>query len=103
MLFHSKQAAPPAADGEVHVKRRRDHMAGLWAAELLGLLGHAAKDYAHDLAHAHDGDHDGDEKLVQRLVKDLKGKAAVSEIREKLAQLVHEARRQLHGGGSSKS
>lgn len=90
---------PVTAEADPGVKRQRNHMAGLWAAELLGLLGQAARDYAHDLAHSHDGDGDGDEKLVQRLVRDLRGKAAMPEIREKLSHLVNEARRQMHGGG----
>ena len=33
-----------------------------------------------------------------RLTRELKGKASVHEIREKLAHLLHDARRQLHGG-----
>lgn len=96
MLFQSKTDNVPSAHD------RRNRMAGLWAAELLGLLGHAARDYAHDLAHAHaqdhdhDGDGDGDEKLIQRLGKDLRGKVDIHEIREKLSHLLQEARRQLH-------
>lgn len=80
------------------LRRRRNRMAGVWAAELLGLLGHAARDYAHDLVHAHDPDGDDDEPLVRRLGNDLHGKVAVHEIREKLAHLVQEAARQLHHG-----
>lgn len=81
---------------EPTLRRQRNRMAGLWAAELLGLLGKAARDYAHDLAHAHDHDGDGDEKLVARLNTDLRGKASIHEIREKLTHLVHDARKQLH-------
>jgi len=83
------------------LRQQRNRMAGLWAAELLGLLGKAAKDYAHDVVHAHDHDGDGDEKLVQRLGSDLRGKADMHEIRAKLAHLLAEARRQLHSGGRS--
>lgn len=82
------------------LRQQRNRMAGLWAAELLGLLGKAAKDYAHDVVHAHDhdGDGDGDEKLAQRLSSDLRGRVDMHEIRAKLAHLLHEARRQLHPG-----
>lgn len=96
MLFQSKNTE--AAASTPATRDRRNRMAGLWAAELLGLLGHAARDYAHDLALAHAQDHDreGDEKLVQRLGKDLRGKVDIHEIREKLSHLLHEAGRQLH-------
>jgi len=101
MPFLSKTDTVP--ETEPHLRRQRNRIAGLWAAELLGLLGQAARDYAHDVAHAHDHDHDGDEKLVQRLVRDLRGKVGGHEIREKLGHLLHEARRQLHGGDQPKS
>lgn len=101
MLFQSKNSA--SADAAPSTRSRRNRMAGLWAAELLGLLGHAARDYAHDLAHAHDHDHDGDEKLVQRLGVDLRGKVDIHEIRSKLSHLLHEAGRQLHHQDSDKA
>ncbi|MEW5727480.1 MAG: ATPase inhibitor subunit zeta [Pseudomonadota bacterium] len=93
MLFDRKHKTPGAEDGG-EVKRRRDRMAGMWAAELLGLIGKAAHDYAHEVAHAHEHTED-DEHVVGRLAKDLHGKATVHEIREKLAHFVAEARRQL--------
>lgn len=97
MLFDRKGKAPDggaAPEVEPRVKRRRDRMAGLWAAELLGLIGQAAHDYAREVAHAQDNAPD-DEHVVGRLARDLHGKVTVHEIREKLAHLVHEARRQL--------
>lgn len=97
MLFDRKAKTPdsvPAPDFEPRVKRRRDRMAGMWAAELLGLIGQTAHDYARELAHAPDNTAD-DEHVVGRLARDLHGKVTVHEIREKLAHLVHEARRQL--------
>ena len=101
MLFHAKTTAAAAPA----LRRQRNRMAGLWAAELLGLLGQAARDYVHDVVHAHDHDPDGDgdEKLVQRLGKDLRGKVDIHEIRDKLAHLVHEAARQLHHGDGKAS
>lgn len=100
MSAHSNQApgqAPgaPAGDGERNVRQQRNRMAGLWAAELLGLLGQAARDYAHDLAHTHDHDHDDGEKLAERLAQDLGGKVSRHEIREKLLHLLQQARRQF--------
>lgn len=100
MLF-DRNKAPRAAelppDWETQARLHRDRMAGMWAAELLGLIGHAAQDYAHELAHpqdAHDAPPD-DERVMGKLVRDLRGKAGAHEIRDKLAHLLHEARRQL--------
>ncbi|MGE5516273.1 MAG: ATPase inhibitor subunit zeta [Bacteroidota bacterium] len=100
MLFDrtkAKAASDAAvADLETQVRLHRDRMAGMWAAELLGLIGHAAHDYARELAHPHDTDIAGDEdRMVGRLARDLRGKVAPHEIRQKLAHLLHEARRQL--------
>lgn len=102
MLFDRTKASPdkPAPDLEAQVRTHRDRMAGMWAAELLGLLGHAAHDYARQLAHSHDADPSGDdEHVVGRLTRDLHGKVGAREIREKLAHLLHEARRQLSSDG----
>lgn len=76
------------------LRHHRNRLAGLWAAELLGLLGQAARDYAHDLARAHADDGD-DAPLVRRLDADLAGRVPPHEIRRKLGHLVAEARRQL--------
>lgn len=84
-----------------HVTRRRNRMAGLWAAELLGLIGQAAQDYAHDLVHRHDGTPD-DEPVARHLLADLKGKVSLHEIKDKLSHLVQDARKQLHHEGDKK-
>ncbi|MGE5546766.1 MAG: ATPase inhibitor subunit zeta [Solirubrobacterales bacterium] len=93
---HQSGGHPDGTDGcpETRLARHRNRMAGLWAAELLGLLGRAAHDYAGELAHAHEHQPD-DESMVRRLERDLQGKASAHEIREKLAHLLHEAKRQL--------
>lgn len=88
MLFKRKESG-----GETE-KTKRNRMAGLWAAELLGLIGHAAQDYARELVHAHEH-HPDDEPVINRLAADLKDRVSVHEIREKLAHLLHEARRQV--------
>lgn len=107
MLFDRTRTTPdkPAPDLESQARLHRDRMAGMWAAELLGLIGHAAQDYARELAHPQEapeaeaeaepeaaGD---DDRVVGRLARDLRGKVSRHEIREKLAHLLHEARRQL--------
>lgn len=99
MLFGRTRTSstPPPPDLETQARLHRDRMAGLWAAELLGLIGHAAHDYARDIAQAHDHAKDGDDPIAGRLARDLRGKASMAEIREKLAHLLHEARRQLRG------
>lgn len=102
MLFDRTKASPGKSvpDMEVQARHHRDRMAGMWAAELLGLLGHAAQDYARELAHPHDVDAPADdEQVVGRLARDLRGKVGPHEIREKLAHLLHEARRQLLSEG----
>lgn len=92
MLFERTNAASP--EMEAQARRHRDHMAGLWAAELLGLIGQAAQDYARDLARCHEATVD-DEHVVGHLARDLNGKVANHEIRVKLSHLLHQARRQL--------
>jgi hypothetical protein len=87
----AKAAARPPEEAVV---RRRNRMAALWAAELLGLIGQAAHDYARELVGAHDHLPD-EEHVVGRLSRDLKGVVTAHEIREKLSHLWHEARRQL--------
>lgn len=100
MLFDRTKAkaapSPDAPDLESQARLHRDRMAGMWAAELLGLIGHAAHDYARELAHPREAEAAGDdERVVGRLSRDLRGKASPPEIREKLTHLLHEARRQL--------
>jgi hypothetical protein len=77
------------------IKRHRTHMAGLWAAELLGLIGQAAHDYARDLVHAEHHAQGDAEHVLGRLSRDLHGKAGAAEIRAKLAHFLREARRQI--------
>ncbi|MCC7166449.1 MAG: DUF1476 domain-containing protein [Rhodospirillales bacterium] len=80
---------------EFKVVARRNKMAGLWAAELLGLLGQAAVDYAREVMHA-DMEEKGDEDVVRKLAKDLDGKADHQTIRQKLADFLHIARKEVH-------
>ena len=75
------------------VADRRGKLAGLWGAELLGLIGQAAHDYAYKFRRG--GGHHGEDAMAAELENDLKGKATAHEIREKLAHLLAEARRQV--------
>ncbi len=95
MPFDRKPAAPGGTiPADPRLTRHRDRMAGLWAAELLGLIGQAAHDYARDLVHAEQAG-PGDDRVLGRLTRDLHGKVTVQEIRAKLAHFLQEARRQL--------
>jgi hypothetical protein len=101
MLFEHKANRDAADALDPGLKRQRNRMAGLWAAELLGLIGQAAQDYAHDVAHRHEQSPD-DEPVARHLLADLKGKVSLHDIRAKLAHLVQEARKQLHHEGGRK-
>jgi hypothetical protein len=83
------------AELEFKVMARRNKLAGMWAAELLGMIGQAAVDYAKHVVHA-DLEEKGDEDVVRKLAGDLDGKASHSEIREKLAHFLHIARKEVH-------
>ncbi|TAN59204.1 MAG: DUF1476 domain-containing protein [Rhodospirillales bacterium] len=82
-------------DLEFKAVARRNKLAGLWAAELLGLIGHAAMDYAKSVVHA-DFEEKGDEDVVRKLAQDLEGKADHQTIRQKLAEFLHIARKEVH-------
>jgi hypothetical protein len=78
---------------------QRNRLAGMWAAELLGLFGLAAQDYIRAVVHpghlqekVHEDDHD---EVVGKLTQDLAGHATMGEIREKMVQFLSEARRQI--------
>ena len=81
---------PQASGPEGGALARRNWLAGLWGAELLGLIGHAAHDYALELTHA------GEEGVMRRLAEDLRGRVSSTEIRDKLAHLLAEVLAQLH-------
>jgi hypothetical protein len=90
---------PPAVPLCLDINHQRNHLAGVWAAELLGLFGLAAQDYIRSVMHpghaqekVHGDDHDA---VVGMLSQDLAGRATIGEIREKMVQFVTEARRQI--------
>ncbi|WP_158240736.1 ATPase inhibitor subunit zeta [Telmatospirillum siberiense] len=84
------------------ITHRRNRLAGLWAAELLGLIGIAAQDYVRTVVHpghpqdqVHGDDH---ETVVDKLAEDLAGRASEEEIRRRMSQCLQEARRRTELG-----
>ena len=85
-----------AHDAEMQFKAvaRRNKLAGLWAAGLMGLTGDEAADYAKSVVKA-DFEEAGDDDVVRKLVADLKGKADAAAVRAKLGACLIEAKEQL--------
>src|SRR5512140_1058740 len=85
-----------AHDEELRFKAmaRRNKMLGLWAAGLLGKTGPDAEAYAKEVVRA-EFDEGGDEAIVRKLVKDLAGKAAESQVREQMKSLLAQAVEQV--------
>lgn len=82
---------PEEQEFEFMAGARRNKLVGLWAAELLGLIGQTARDFMRDVAQRH-----GDDDMAEWLHLHLHGRATLAEVREKMAHLLEEARRQLH-------
>lgn len=85
-----------AHDAEMQFKAvaRRNRLAGLWAAGLMGLAGDEAAEYAKSVVRA-DFEEAGDDDVIRKLAADLKGKADDATIRAKLAECLIEAKTQL--------
>lgn len=85
-----------AHDAEMQFKAeaRRNKLAGLWAAELLGKSGQDAADYAISVVQA-DFEEAGSEDVVRKLAADLGDKSSAEAIRAKLAELMVVAKTQL--------
>lgn len=85
-----------AHDQEMQFKAvaRRNKLAGLWAAGLLGKTGAAAEDYAFEVVKA-DFEEAGDDDVIRKLVRDLAGKADEATIRAKLAECLGQAKASL--------
>lgn len=85
-----------AHDAEMQFKAeaRRNKLAGLWAADLLGKTGDDAAAYAMSVVSA-DFEEAGNEDVVRKLAADLGDKATPDAIRAKLAELLPVAKAQL--------
>ena len=82
------------ADMQFRAEARRNKLAGLWAAGLLGKTGAEADEYAMSVVTA-DFEEAGSEDVVRKLVSDLGSKAGADEIRAKLGELLGVAKAQL--------
>lgn len=82
------------AEMQFRATARRNKLAGLWAAGLLGKADQEAAEYAMTVVQA-DFEEAGDEDVVRKLAGDLAGKASADEVRAKLASLMPEAKAQL--------
>lgn len=85
-----------AHDAELQFKAeaRRNKLAGLWAAGLLGKTDADAAAYAAEVVKA-DFEEAGDADVVRKLAADLGELATEATIRAKLAECLIEAKRQL--------
>ena len=85
-----------ALDAELQfkVEARRNKLAGLWAAGLLGKTGEEADAYALEVVSA-DFEEAGSEDVVRKLAGDLVGKVSVDEVRAKLLELLPVAKSQF--------
>ncbi|MEM6825208.1 MAG: DUF1476 domain-containing protein [Pseudomonadota bacterium] len=85
-----------AHDAQMQFKAeaRRNKLVGLWAAGLLGKSGDEAAEYAKEVVKA-DFEEAGHEDVVRKVAGDLGDLATPDEIREKLAEMMVEAKEQL--------
>lgn len=73
---------------------RCNKLLGLWAADLMGITGDAAQDYARSVIKA-DFEEAGHEDVVRKVAGDLGDKSNPDAIRTKMVQLLAEAKAQL--------
>ena len=85
-----------AHDAEMQFKAeaRRNKLLGLWAAELMGLSGDAAADYAAEVVKS-DFHEPGHEDVVRKVAGDLGDRADPDTIRAKMDELLRVAKAQL--------
>jgi hypothetical protein len=79
---------------QFRAEARRNKLAGLWAAGLLGKSGDDAAAYAMEVVSA-DFEEPGSEDVVRKIVADLAGRASADEVRAKLGELLPVAKAQL--------
>jgi hypothetical protein len=82
------------AEMQFRAEARRNKLLGLWAAELQGLKGDAANDYAMSVVSS-DIRQPGVEDIVSKVAADLAGKASADDVRAKLGGLLAVAKSQL--------
>ena len=82
------------ADMQFRAEARRNKLAGLWAAELMGKTGDAAAAYAMEVVKS-DFQEAGDEDVFRKVSGDLGGRVDEATIRAKMAELMAVAKAQL--------
>ncbi|MGJ8627830.1 MAG: DUF1476 domain-containing protein [Sulfitobacter sp.] len=85
-----------AHDAEMQFKAeaRRNKLLGLWAADLMGITGDAAGDYAKEVIKS-DFEEAGDEDVYRKVSGDLGDKVDEKTIRAKMVELMGEAKAQI--------
>jgi hypothetical protein len=86
-----------SAETQFKIEARRNRLLGVWAAELMGITGDAARAYAADVVAA-DLSQAGDEDVFRKVVGDIKAKGldvADVVVRQKMTQLIETARQQV--------
>lgn len=76
---------------------RRNKLLGHWAADLMGISGSAADDYAKEVV-VSDFDRPGDEDVLEKVLKDFSDKGVemtASKLRKEMDRLMSEARDQI--------
>ena len=82
------------AEMQFRAEARCNKLTGLWAANLMGLMGEAATAYAMTVVQA-DFEEAGHEDVVRKLAADLGDKSSTDAVRAKLAALLPVAKAQL--------
>ncbi|AXI54952.1 DUF1476 domain-containing protein [Sulfitobacter sp. JL08] len=82
------------ADMQFKADARRNKLLGLWAAELMGLSGEAAANYAKEVVKS-DFEEAGHEDVFRKVSGDLGDKADEATIRAQMAKLMAEAKAQI--------
>lgn len=85
-----------AHDAEMQFKAeaRRNKLLGLWAAELMGITGDAAANYAKEVVKS-DFEEAGDEDVYRKVSGDLGDKADEATIRGQMTNLMAQAKAQI--------
>lgn len=99
---HKQVEAALAHDSELRfrVTNRRNKLLGLWAADLMGIEGDAANEYAKEVVKA-DFEEVGDDDVIRKVLADLTAKGIASDadaIRAKLDEVQVEAHTQIVEG-----
>jgi len=82
------------ADMQFKAEARRNKLLGLWAADLMGLSGEAAAEYAKEVIKS-DFEEAGHEDVYRKVSGDLGTKVDEATIRTKMMELMVEAKSQL--------